>query len=236
MLSVILLGQQARVRSGCQVRAPAARHSVARHSVARHSPLGSGQGGQGQAPAAVLTPVQQLGSLRRCGWDSACAFPCSCRGSAAGTKGRLWHGEVTCHQVEVEWSHRTIPMPVCALGRVSVLVSNVLSCSWRRAGRPPFSQLPGATQSGDPCCCLTTLRAPAGLAPQGGRRAGAHLCWRILAPSLAGSPLPACAQAAFLRAAAEPVTSAGRGKAHNPHHKSQHLGFFAKLNSLFLCR
>lgn len=29
------------------------------------------------------------------------------------------------------------------------------------------------------------------------------------------------------------VTSAGRGKAQSPHHRSWHLGFFAKLNSLF---
>lgn len=32
------------------------------------------------------------------------------------------------------------------------------------------------------------------------------------------------------------VTSAGRGEAQSPHHRSWHLGFFAKLNSLFLCR
>lgn len=51
-----------------------------------------------------------------------------------------------------------------------------------------------------------------------------------------GSPLPACARAASPHAAAEPATSAGRGKAHNPRHKSQRLGFFAKLNSLFSCR
>ena len=76
---------------------------------------------------------------------------------AEGARGRLWRGEGTCRRVRVERSHGTILMPVCALGRVSVLVSNTLSCSWRRACSPPFSELPSAAWSSDPHRCRATL-------------------------------------------------------------------------------
>lgn len=167
LLSPAALGRQPRASGGCQLCAPAAWHSMAQHGTAGHSTLGSRQGARGWAPAVVLTPVQQPGSLSYCRWDSACAFPCSCQGSAAGSppaqlqpRGRragCGVGKGTCSQVKVEQSCGTILMPVCALGRVSVLVSGTSSCSWRCAYSPPFSQLPGAAWSSDARCYPTTL-------------------------------------------------------------------------------